>query len=407
MPFHSFARRLVRGLSIIAIAAAPALATAPANADAGFQRWIRDFRSVALNSGVSAATYDLAFRGVTDPDPEVLRKANNQAEFKAPIWQYIDNQVNEDTVALGREMKRKYASLLSRIEQRFGVPGEVVLSIWSIESQYGEYLKKTDRLHYAPQALATLAYADRRRAKFARGQLIAALKILQSGNIDRRHLASSWAGAMGHTQFIPTSYLAYAVDFDGDGKKDIWNSVPDALATAANLLARNGWETGRTWGYEVVLPNTGKKFYGGWQSLRDWERAGIRRTHGRSFTINDKAELKVPDGRNGPVFLVVKNFEVLKRYNNADKYALSVALLSDRLAGYDDLYADWNRPFKPLNSNEKRELQKRLAHHGLYEGAIDGKIGGGTMGAITAYQARSGLTVNGFPSMEVLNSLRR
>ncbi|MCP1200365.1 lytic murein transglycosylase [Notoacmeibacter sp. MSK16QG-6] len=407
MPFRRFASRLARGLSILAIAAAPALASTPSQADAGFQRWIKDFRSVALRNGIRAATYDHAFKGVKDPDPEVLRKANNQAEFKAPVWQYIDNQVNEDTVAMGRAMQRKYGSVLSRIEQRFGVPGEVVLAIWSIESQYGEYLKKKDRLHYAPQALATLAYADRRRRKFARGQLIAALKILQSGNIDRGHLASSWAGAMGHTQFIPTSYLAYAVDFDGDGKKDIWNSVPDALATAANLLKRNGWETGRTWGYEVVLPSNGKKFYGGWQSLSAWEQSGVRRTHGRKFTINDKAELKVPDGRSGPTFLVVKNFEVLKRYNNADKYALSVALLSDRLAGYDELLADWNRPFEPLNSKEKRELQSHLARHGLYDGAIDGKIGGGTMGAITAFQSRAGLTVNGFPSMEVLNKLRR
>ena len=408
MPFRFFARRLVRGLSIAALAASSLVVSAPANADAGFERWIRDFRATAIRSGISPATYERAFRGVTEPDAEVLSKAGNQAEFNAPVWQYIDNQVNEDTIAKGKAMKQQYASVLSRIEKRFGVPGEVVLAIWSIESQYGDYLKKTDRLHYAPQALATLAYADRRRAKFARGQLIAALKILQSGNIDRQHLASSWAGAMGHTQFIPTSYLAYGVDFDGDGRKDIWNSIPDALATAANLLARNGWESGRTWGYEVELPaNGGKKFYGGWQSLKDWERAGVRRTHGRSFTISDKATLKVPDGREGPVFLVVKNFQVLKRYNNADKYALSVALLSDRIAGYDDLYARWNRPFEPLNSNEKRELQSHLARHGLYEGAIDGKIGGGTMGAISAYQASSGMTVNGFPSKDVLNSLRR
>ena len=231
-----------------------------------------------------------------------------------------------------------------------------------MESNYGEILKNDKVMRNVVRSLATLAYADKRRAKFARTQLIAALKILQSGDIDESHLTGSWAGAMGHTQFIPTSYQAYAVDADGNGKRDIWNSIPDALATAANLLHKNGWQSGKTWGYEVSLPG-GRKFPGGSMSLS--QVAGHRRRPGQRQALHarpaDKAELKVPDGRSGPAFLMTKNFFVLKRYNNADKYALAVGLLADEIAGYGGLVQDWNRPFTKLSFAEKQELQKRLS----------------------------------------------
>jgi membrane-bound lytic murein transglycosylase B len=257
------------------------------------------------------------------------------------------------------------------------------------------------------RSLATLAYADKRRAKFARTQLIAALKILQSGDIDESHLTGSWAGAMGHTQFIPTSYQAYAVDMDGNGHRDIWNSVPDALATAANLLKKNGWQTGKTWGYEVALP-AGRKFPNGSMSLAQWEGLGIQRANGKAFrNAGDKAELKVPDGRAGPAFLMTKNFFVLKRYNNADKYALAVGLLADQIAGYGELAQDWNRPFTKLSFVEKQELQERLSAHGYYDGKFDGKIGEGSRNAIKAFQAQLGLAADGHPSKEVLQYLRK
>lgn len=376
-------------------------------ADAGFERWIGDFRRIAVSSGISGSVYDRAFAGVRTPDPEVIEKARFQPEFRDEAWQYIDGRVHERSVATGRAMLRKYGRLLNTIERQTGVDKHIVLAIWSMESDYGEFLKREDRLHYVPRALATLAYADRRRAKFARGQLIGALKILQNGDVSRDGLMGSWAGAMGHTQFIPTSYLAFAVDGDGDGRRDIWNSVPDALWSAANLLRRNGWQAGETWGYEVALP-PGRKFPGGSMSLSKWESIGVRRTSGKPFPRpGQSGELKVLQGRDGPAFLMVKNFFVLKRYNNADKYALAVGLLADQIAGFPPPAKDWSRPFTRLSVSESEELQKRLKSAGFYGGAIDGKIGPESRTAILSFQAQYGLDRDGFASMELLKVLRR
>ncbi|MEM0900410.1 MAG: lytic murein transglycosylase [Pseudomonadota bacterium] len=383
------------------------LGVSSAHADAGFQRWVREFRGVAAREGVSTAIYDRAFANVKSPDSEVLRKARFQPEFKDEAWQYIDSRVNERTIGNGQQMMRKHGRLLDRIERQMGVSKNIVLAIWSMESSYGEALKDRSRLHYVPQALATLAYADKRRARFARGQLIEALKIAQRGDVPLNGLVGSWAGAMGHTQFIPTSYTAFATDGDGDGRKDIWNSVPDALFTAANLLRRNSWKSGQTWGYEVVLP-AGRKFPGGKMSLGEWQRIGVRRASGREFPrSSQRAELKVLQGRDGPAFLMIDNFFVLKRYNNADKYALGVGLLADQIGGFPPPTRDWKRPYTRLSVAQAEELQARLARKGFYEGDIDGKPGPMTRGAVKAFQARYGLAQDGFPSMEVLSVLRR
>ena len=295
----------LRRLAVAAVAAVLGLGlfASPVLADAGFERWIASFRQTAADNGISRTTYDRAFRGVTSVDPEVLEKARFQPEFTAPVWDYFDNRVHENSVQVGRAMARKYKATLDRIEARFGVDRYILLAIWSMESNYGEILKNDKVMRNVVRSLATLAYADKKRAKFARTQLIAALKILQSGDIDESHLTGSWAGAMGHTQFIPTSYQLYAVDFDGNGRRDIWNSIPDALATAANLLRKNGWQAGKTWGYEVELP-AGRKFPGGSMSLSKWQALGVRRADGKGFKNGgDRAELKVPDGRGGPAFL--------------------------------------------------------------------------------------------------------
>ncbi|MGE0500457.1 MAG: lytic murein transglycosylase [Rhizobiaceae bacterium] len=390
----------------IAVATLPFMLAAPANADAGFRKWVSSFRSVAAQNGVSGSTFDRAFAGVDAPDPEVLEKARFQPEFTAPVWDYFDNRVHDESIAVGREMARKWKPWLDRIEQRYGVDRYILLAIWSMESNYGEILKNDKVMRSVVRSLATLAYADKKRAKFARTQLVAALKILQTGDIDVGHLTGSWAGAMGHTQFIPTSYQAYATDIDGNGKRDIWNSVPDALATAANLLSKNGWQTGKTWGYEVSLPSG--KFPGGSLTLSKWESLGVRRASGKPFRNGgDKAELKVLDGRDGPAFLMTRNFFVLKRYNNADKYAAAVGLLADEIAGYGGLVQDWNRPFTKLSFEQRQELQKRLSVHGYYDGKFDGKIGTGSRAAIKAFQARAGMAQDGHPSMEVLSILRR
>ena len=391
---------------LVVAGAATLMLVGSAHADAGFRNWVQNFRSTAAESGISGSTYDRAFRGVRDIDPEVLEKARFQPEFKAPVWDYFDNRVHEDAIANGRAMARKYKSALDRIEATYGVDRNILLAIWSMESNYGEILKNDKVMRNVVRSLATLAYADKQRAKFARTQLIAALKILQRGDIDESHLTGSWAGAMGHTQFIPTSYQAYAVDFDGNGRRDIWNSVPDALATAANLLRKNGWQSGKTWGYEVTLPE-GRKFPSGAMPLSKWEKIGVARANGKPFRKGtDNATLKVPDGRDGPTFLMLKNFSVIKKYNNADKYALAVGLLADEIAGYGGLVADWNRPFTKLSFAEKQELQKRLMSYGYYDGKPDGKIGEGSKSAIKAFQAAAGLTQDGHPSMEVLSRLR-
>jgi membrane-bound lytic murein transglycosylase B len=382
------------------------LSASQAMADAGFQRWVSQFRSTAASSGISTATFDRAFRGVSAPDPEVLEKARFQPEFTAPVWDYFDNRVHEKSITMGRQMAREWKPWLDRIERQFGVDRHILLAIWSMESNYGEILKNDKVMRSVVRSLSTLAYADQRRAKFARTQLIAALKILQSGDIDVGHLTGSWAGAMGHTQFIPTSYQAYAVDMDGNGKRDIWNSIPDALATAANLLKQNGWQTGNTWGYEVRLP--AGKFPGGSETLTRWQSLGVTRANGKAFPRpGDKAELKVLDGREGPAFLMVRNFFVLKRYNNSDRYALAVGLLADEIAGHGGLVRDWNRPFTKLSFEEKQELQKRLLAAGYYDGKIDGLIGQGSRTAIKAFQQSAGLQTDGHPSMEVLGRLRR
>jgi membrane-bound lytic murein transglycosylase B len=400
---------LMKHIGMVAAAAGFALSLNISNAaaDAKFQNWIAEFRSTAMASGISAATYKRAFAGVTEIDPVVLEKARFQPEFTAPVWDYIDNRVNEESVATGRAMARKYSRWLSAIEKSFGVDRNILLAIWSMETNYGEIMKRDDVMRDAVRSLATLAYADKRRAKFGRTQLIAAMKILQTGDIDRSHLTGSWAGALGHTQFIPTSYLAYAVDMDGNGKRDIWNSIPDALATAANLLRKNGWQTGQTWGYEVVLP-AGRKFPAGSKTIAEWQNLGLVRANGKAFPNGRmKATLKVPDGRQGPAFLMTRNFFVLKKYNNADKYAMGVGLLADQIAGSSGLRQDWNRPFTPITMKEREELQHHLIELGYYDGKVDGKIGSGSRSAIQAFQTRMGMDPDGHPSKEVLTILRK
>jgi len=389
-----------------AFIAAPSPAAAQPQGES-FKQWIAGFRPQALAAGITPQTFARAFAGIDSPDPDVLRKAAYQPEFTDPTWNYFDNRVNSDIIAAGRQNAQKWRKWLKRIESRYGVDPDILLGIWSMETGYGEVLKRDDVMRSAVRSLATLAYGDPKRGKYARAQLIAAMKILQSGDIDTSHLRGSWAGALGHTQFIPTSYLAYAVDIDGDGRRDIWNSVPDALASAANLLAKNGWQRGLRWGYEVRLPNNGRKFPAGALPLGEWRQLGVQPALGGSWPAKAPATLKLPDGRGGPAFLVTKNFFVIKRYNNADRYALAVGLLSDAISGRATLKQDWIRPFAATNMAEKREIQQRLKAKGLYDGNIDGKSGTGTREAIRSFEKQSGMAVNGYPSREVLLRLRQ
>jgi membrane-bound lytic murein transglycosylase B len=390
------------------IAAGALLVATPAYADKGFEKWINSFYPTAAKAGISKSTYLAAFKGVTEPDPEVLRKANYQPEFKHAIWDYLDSRVNPYTVGIGQDMLREHGRTLSAIEKRFGVDKHILLAIWSMESNYGAVFEKPDRLHNVPRALATLAYADKRRAKFARSQLIAALKILERGDVKPSQLTGSWAGAMGHTQFIPTSYLLYAYDADGNGRRDIWNSIPDALATAANLLKKNGWQTGKTWGYEVAAPASASKYEGKSKTLAEWQSLGFLRPNGKGFKSGkDRAVLKMPGGPNGPAFLMTKNFFVIKNYNAADSYALGVGTLADQLAGYSGVAQAWPRPEGTLDINQKFELQTRMKSLGYYDGKIDGNFGSGSKAAIEAIQSQLGMQPDGMPSKALLQALQK
>ncbi len=377
-------------------------------ANASFTHWLTNFFPEVQRQGISRQTYATAFKGITEPDGTILEKAAYQPEFTLKIWEYLDSRVNERTIRNGRLMKIRYGQTLAGIEHRFGVSPSVLLAIWSMETNYGVALTHRQRLYYVPLALATLAWGDAKRSSFAKTQLVAALRILQSGDVTRDQLLGSWAGAMGHTQFIPTSYLAYAVDMDGNGRRDIWHSVPDALATAANLLAKNRWQSGRTWGYEVVVPRGSARYEGSEKTLADWQRLGIVRPLGRKYPRpGDKAILKLFAGEQGPGFLVMKNFFVLKRYNSSDFYALAVGLLADRLSGWPGLAQKWPRPPGSLSADEKFELQRLLKEKGYYTGEIDGDLGGDTRGAIREFQKAKGALVDGKPTSNLLQALRR
>ena len=376
-------------------------------ADTGFQQWIDDFYTIAAKEGITRTTYDRTFKGVSTPDPAVLKKAAYQPEFTTQIWEYLDNRVTPHAVKIGQKMEVKYQDTLEIIERDLGVSRYVVLAIWSMESNYGAILKRTSRLHYVPRALATLGYKDKKRSRFAKNQLIAILSMVQEGVVQPEQLMGSWAGAMGHTQFIPTSYKAYSVSLDGIPGSDIWTSVPDALGTAASLLKNNGWQTGKTWGYEVYVPKDGDQYNGETKTLAEWQALGFKRPSKTSFPrLDEKAELKMLVGETGPGFLMVRNFFVIKKYNNSNFYALAVGLLSDQIAGVGEMQQKWPRPAGSLDVAEKYELQVLLKAQGYYDGEIDGSLGSGSRKAIKGFQKANNLKTSGLANQKLLKLLR-
>ena len=407
-------RQLSANLRIL-VAAIAALAVlslappAPAFADAGFEKWKRQFSRSARRNGISRRTLDTAFKGIDSFDPDVIDKARYQPEFKQRTWEYFDSRVDEVSIAKGRELRKRYKGLLDRIEARYGVDRDILLAIWSMESRYGAILDQPNVVRPIMRSLATLAAKDRKRARFARRQMLAVLSMLQKRQITPDQMVGSWAGAMGHTQFIPTSYRLYRQNFDGVGKADIWTSVPDALATAANLLRRNGWRKGQTWGYEVkpsarLYAQRNKR-----RTLAQWARLGVERVAGRKMPrTGTRATLKFPAGRNGPAFLMLKNFFVIKRYNNSDKYALAVGHLADQIAGGGDFVTPLPRPYPKLSREERSELQRRLWKLGLMEeGKFSGAVGPKTRKGVLAAQKRFGMKEDGHVSPGLLERLRR
>ncbi|WP_316860232.1 lytic murein transglycosylase [uncultured Cohaesibacter sp.] len=383
---------------------------AKAQTEQGFQSWIRSFWPTAQSAGITSQTYNSAFAGAR-LDLSIVTKASNQPEFVKPIWTYLDSAVSDYRIKNGVEMKRRHASLLAKLEQTYGVDRHILLAIWGMESAYGAIFNNKKLIKPTIQSLATLAYADPQRGKYGRTQLIAALKILQNGDVPASSMVGSWAGAMGHTQFIPTTYLLKAVDHDGDGRRDIWNSVADALASSANLLKTAGWETGKTWGYEVSLPeNFTFELADGrtTKSLEQWQALGAKRVRGLAFPrLDDQAQLIMPAGYRGPAFLILKNFSVIKRYNNATSYALAIGHLADRIMGGGAFYHEWPRSDRMLTLSERKELQTLLNKRGYDTGGIDGRLGSKSRAAIRSWQKRSGMIPDGFASGMVLEALRK
>lgn len=369
-----------------------------------FRRWIDGFRDRALSQGISARVFDRAFRDV-HYNTDVIQNDRNQAEYTSQIWDYLDTAASPVRVRNGQAALRRHARLLDAIERRFGVQKEVVTAIWGLESAYGERRGTIPTI----EALATLAF-DGRRGSFFEAQLIDALKILQSGDVPPERMKGSWAGAMGHTQFIPSSYQAYAVDFTGDGKRDIWAEDPaDALASTASYLARHGWISGQPWGVEVRLPR-GFDYGLATRSVRkmpsDWARLGVTGMDGRAVRDFGAASILLPAGADGAAFMIFKNFSVLERYNVADAYVIGVGHLSDRLNGGPPIQADWPRGYEPLSFAEKKDMQIRLARLGFLDDKIDGIIGPNTTEAIRAFQKSRGVTPDGYPSEALMRLLR-
>lgn len=372
--------------------------------DARFLTWTAEFKRRAATQGISPQVLDEAFRGVRY-DADVIRRDRNQSEFTKTIWEYLDSAASDKRIANGRDALRTHRATLDRIEAAYGVEREVVVAVWGLESAYGTYRGSSDVV----RSLATLAF-DGRRGAFFEQQLIAALQILQSGDTRPRDMTGSWAGAMGHTQFIPTSYLAYAVDFTGDGRRDIWSDDPtDALASTAAYLARFGWVRGQPWGVEVQLPpgfdyglasRSVKKMPGQWAQL------GVLDMDGRPVPDHGSASILLPAGGQGAAFMIFKNFSVIERYNTADAYVIGVGHLSDRLAGRPAIRASWPRGDRALTFAERQEMQRRLTANGFDTGGVDGKIGPNTIEALRAFQRASGLAPDGYPSLSLLERLR-
>lgn len=374
---------------------------------AGFAEWRRGFRAKALAAGIPPGVFDSAFAGV-GVNARVIELDRYQPEFVRPIWEYLDRAVSPERIANGRARATVHAGLLREIEARHGVDAGVVAAIWGIESAYGENLGSIPVV----ESLATLAY-DGRRRDFAEEQLIAALRILEKGDVAPGRMTGSWAGAMGHTQFIPTSFEAYAVDHTGDGRRDVWAANPaDALASTANYLARFGWEMGAPAVIEVTLP-AGFDYALADDATRktaaEWQALGVRGKRA-ALAPSDSVTLLLPAGAGGPAFAAYPNFRVIKRYNNATSYALAVALLAAELDpamrfGLSTAL-DWPRGARPLSRSETEELQRRLTALGYPTEGVDGIVGPNTRAAIRRFQAAAGMTPDGYVSAALLERVR-
>jgi membrane-bound lytic murein transglycosylase B len=370
----------------------------------GFRAFVSKLWPEAKSHGVSRQTFDAAFRGVSY-DPKIIAQTERQAELTKPIWDYIAAAVSSTRVVHGAEKADSYHHWFEKAQKDYGVDPAVVVGIWGLETDFGGFAGSDNVI----RSLATLAYA-RYRDDYFKDELIAALEILQEGDVTPKEMKGSWAGAMGQTQFMPSSFLKFAVDFEGHGRRDIWTSAPDAIGSTANYLKEHGWKAGQPWGFEVLLP---KEFtlaaadFLNDAPFADFAKRGVKRADGAPLPEKGEGELLIPAGLNGPVFLVTPNFKVIKSYNNSTSYALAVALLGDRATGGQSLAATWPVSDKSLSMAQARDMQTRLKKMGYDVGKIDGKFGETGQTALRAYQEKHGLTPDGYPTFALLQRLRK
>jgi len=376
---------------------------APALANSA--EFVRELWPLAAARGVSRTAFENAFASYSYL-PKVMELTGKQPEFRQTVQQYINKRITNAQAAKGQAMRQEWKQTLTGAEQRWGVQPEIVLAIWGMETNFGGFMGGENTIH----ALATLTEGGY-RASYFREELLTALRIVSDGHVSANNMTGSWAGAMGHTQFMPTSFMRYAVDYNGDGRKDIWNSVQDALGSTANYLHSFKWRDGETWGYEVKLPK-GFDFAAARQleraPLSQWQAMGVSRVSGRAFPRqSDVGRLYMPAGASGPVFLLLPNFDVIKRYNNSDSYALAVGHLADRIIGGGDFATPWPAGDYALTTAQRTQLQSLLSRAGYDVGTPDGVIGPKTRAAVLAYQSRAGLPADGYVSGLLLERLQR
>ena len=381
-------------------------ATAGAQTPNDLSACLAELQAPARQAGVNAATWRTHTTGLVS-EPRAVAALNTQPEFSTPIWDYLAVLVDEERVAQGQAMLATHAEVLKRVHARYGVDPATVVAVWGVESNYGQGFGRFPIV----QALATLS-CEGRRQTFFRGELFAALRIVQAGHFPAEQFLGSWAGAFGHTQFMPTTFERLAVDFDGDGRADLMGNTADALASTANFLQRAGWQDGQVWGFEVQVPKGAVPASGeGRRVKRDvdhWRSLGLRRVDGSALPINlPKAGLMRPAGPQGPAFLVMRNFDAVFSYNAAESYGLAIAHLADRLRGGQPFATAWPTDDPGLSRAERRSLQTLLLMRGHDIGEVDGALGEKSRAAIRAEQARLGWTVDGRAGQRLLQTLRQ
>ncbi|WP_439517145.1 lytic murein transglycosylase [Hydrogenophaga sp.] len=368
-----------------------------------FDNCLNSLRAPARAAGVQDATFAQHTQGLV-PDMTVIDRLNFQPEFRTAIWDYMAGLVDEERVEQGKALMAQHAETLARVNERFGVDPATVVAVWGVESNFGQSFGKSPLV----QSLGTLSCFGRRQAYF-RGEFFATLRILQAGHIAPERLVGSWAGAFGHTQFMPSTFERLAVDFDGDGKADLMDSTTDALASTANFLQKAGWQTGQPWGFEVKLPEGFSAAGEGRRTKRamsEWTARGVKRVDGSALPASGSAGLLTLAGPQGPAFLVMRNFDALYSYNAAESYGLAIAHLSDRLRGAGPFATPWPTDDPGISRAERRELQTLLIQRGHDIGAVDGMLGDKSRTAIRAEQERLGQEASGRAGQKLLRALR-